>query len=90
MTAAKRGDVSVHWIFQPVSPSPSGDLISKRGMVGMDDFLRSLPSTNFLDRGAGRNGIIMRGVTASPQDDIAVGVYIDETPVAGMGSLGRW
>ena len=57
-------------------------------MVGMEDYLRTLPSTNFLDRGAGRNGIIMRGVTASPQDDMAVGVYIDETPVTGMGSLG--
>jgi len=87
VSASKRGDVSVMDIPASISVA-SGDLISKRGMVGMDDFLRSLPSTNFLDRGAGRNGIIMRGVTASPQDDIAVGVYIDETPVAGMGSLG--
>ena len=87
VSASKRGDVSVMDIPASISVADE-DLISKRGMVGMDDFLRSLPSTNFLDRGAGRNGIIMRGVTASPQDDIAVGVYIDETPVAGMGSLG--
>ena len=44
----------------------------------MDDF-RATPATNFLDRGAGRNGII-RGATASPQTDATVGVYIDETP----------
>lgn len=86
VTANKRGDTSVLDIAASISAA-SGDQISKRGMVGMDDYLRSLPSTNFLDRGAGRNGIIIRGVTASPQDDIAVGVYIDETPVTGMGSL---
>ena len=86
VTATKRGDASTLDIPASISVADE-DLISKRGMVGMDDFLRSLPSTNFLDRGAGRNGIIMRGVTASPQDDIAVGVYIDETPVTGMGSL---
>ena len=85
VSASKRGDVSVMDISASISVA-SGDLISKRGMVGMDDFLRSLPSTNFLDRGAGRNGIIIRGVTASPQDDVAVGVYIDETPVTGMGN----
>ena len=87
VTATKRGDTSVLDIPASISVA-SEDQISKRGMVGMDDYLRSLPSANFLDRGAGRNGIIIRGVTASPQDDIAVGVYIDETPVTGMGSLG--
>ena len=87
VTATKRGDASTLDIPASISVADE-DLISKRGMVGMEDYLRTLPSTNFLDRGAGRNGIIMRGVTASPQDDMAVGVYIDETPVTGMGSLG--
>ncbi len=86
VTATKRGDASTLDIPASISVADE-DLISKRGMVGMEDYLRTLPSTNFLDRGAGRNGIIIRGVTASPQDDIAVGVYIDETPVTGMGSL---
>ena len=85
VTAAKRGDASTLDIPASISVA-SEDLISKRGMVGMEDYLRTLPSTNFLDRGAGRNGIIIRGVTASPQDDIAVGVYIDETPVTGLGN----
>lgn len=87
VTATKRGDASTLDIPASISVADE-DLISKRGMVGMEDYLRTLPSTNFLDRGAGRNGIIMRGVTASPQDDMAVGVYIDETPVTGMGSFG--
>ena len=86
VTATKRGDTSTLDIPASISVA-NEDQISKRGLVGMDDFLRTLPSTNFLDRGAGRNGIIIRGVTASPQDDIAVGVYIDETAVTGMGSL---
>ena len=85
VTATKRGDTSTLDIPASISVA-NEDQISKRGMVGMDDFLRSLPSTNFLDRGAGRNGVIIRGVTASPQDDIAVGIYIDETPVTGMGN----
>jgi outer membrane receptor protein involved in Fe transport len=85
VTATKRGDASTLDIPASISVADE-DLISKRGMVGMDDFLRSLPSTNFLDRGAGRNGIIIRGVTASPQDDIAVGIYIDEAPVTGLGN----
>ena len=86
VTATKRGDTSTLDIPASISVA-NEDQISKRGLVGMDDFLRTLPSTNFLDRGAGRNGIIIRGVTASPQDDIAVGVYIDETPVTGLGSI---
>jgi len=85
VTATKRGDTNLQ--ETPVSISvASEDLIDKAGMVGMDDFLRTLPATNFLDRGAGRNGIIVRGVTASPQTDATVGVYIDETPLTGLGS----
>lgn len=66
VTATKRGDTSTLDIPASISVA-NEDQISKRGLVGMDDFLRTLPSTNFLDRGAGRNGIIIRGVTASPR-----------------------
>ena len=85
VTATKRGDTSVQDIPFSISVA-SGDMIDKTGMVGMDDYLRTLPSTNFLDRGAGRNGIIVRGVTASPQTDVTVGVYVGETPLTGLGS----
>lgn len=86
VTATKR-DTNLQETAVSVSVA-SADLIEKTGMVGMDDFLRTLPSTNFIDRGAGRNGIIVRGVTASPQTDVTVGVYIDETPVTGLGDYG--
>ena len=85
VTATKRGDSNVQDIPLSVAVA-SADLIDKSGLVGLDDFLRTLPSTNFLDRGAGRNGIIIRGVTASPQTDVTVGVYVDETPLTGLGS----
>lgn len=86
VTATKR-DTNLQETAVSVSVASAG-LIEKTGMVGMDDFLRTLPSTNFIDRGAGRNGIIVRGVTASPQTDVTVGVYIDETPVTGLGDYG--
>ena len=92
VTATKRGDANLQEIAMSISVA-SEDMIAKQGLVGMDDFLRSTPSTNFLDRGAGRNGIIIRGVTASPQSDATVGVYIDETPLTGLGlrlSRKRW
>jgi len=85
VTATKRGNTNVQDIPLSISVA-SEDMIAKTGMVGMDDYLRTLPSTNFLDRGAGRNGIIVRGVTASPQSDVTVGVYIGETPLTGLGS----
>lgn len=85
VTATKRGDSNLQEIPMSISVA-SEELIANTGMVGMDDYLRSTPSTNFLDRGAGRNGIIIRGVTASPQTDATVGVYIGETPLTGLGS----
>ena len=85
VTASKRGNVSLQDTAMSISVA-SEDMIAKTGMVGMDDFLTTLPATNFLDRGAGRNGIIIRGVTASPQTDTTVGVYVGETPLTGLGS----
>jgi len=85
VTAGKRGATRVQDIPLSIS-AVSEDQIIKRGLVGMDDYMRSIPATNFLDRGAGRNGIIVRGVTASPQTDATVGVYVDETPLTGLGS----
>jgi len=85
VTATKRGNSSLQEVPMSISVA-SGDAIAKQGLVGMNDYLRSTPATNFLDRGAGRNGIIIRGVTASPQTDATVGVYIDETPLTGLGS----
>ena len=39
-----------------------GDTIEKRGLVGMDDYLRTLPGVSMQDRGAGQNSIVIRGL----------------------------
>ena len=68
----------------------SGDTIDKRGLVGMDDYLRTIPGVSFQDRGAGQNSIVMRGISANPQtDNEAVGVYFNETPISGLSNAGN-
>jgi iron complex outermembrane receptor protein len=65
------------------------DLIDKRQLVGMNDYLRFEPGTNFVDRGVARNSVIIRGITADPGRGGAIaGIYIDETPVQGLGFSG--
>ena len=51
VTATKRGDTNPQDIPMSISVA-SSDMIAKQGLVGMDDFLRATPATNFLDRGA--------------------------------------
>ncbi len=66
------------------------DTIEKRGLVGMGDYLSTIPGVSFQDRGAGQNSIVVRGVAASPQTENNVtGVYFGETPVAGLTSGGN-
>ena len=68
----------------------TADQIEVKHLVGMNDYLRTLPSVNFLDRGAGRNTVIIRGISSDPEFDTdSVGVYIDETPVTGLGTIGQ-
>ncbi len=75
----------------PMSISALGsDTIEKRGLVGMDDYLRTVPGVSFQDRGAGQNSIVMRGIAVSPQtENEAVGVYYGETPIAGLSNAGN-
>lgn len=62
--------------------------IRKRGLVGMNDYLRSTPGVSMQDRGAGQNAIIMRGIASDPQlDSSSVGVYYGEVPITGLGGL---
>jgi outer membrane receptor protein involved in Fe transport len=64
----------------------TSDLIDRRFLIGMDDYLRFQPGTNFIDRGVSRNSVIIRGITADPGRGGAIaGIYIDETPVQGLG-----
>ncbi len=62
------------------------DLIEKRGLTQMSDYLSTLPGVTMQDRGAVGNSIVIRGIAVQPeQEKEAVGVYFGETPVTGLG-----
>ena len=84
VTAQKIGQQNL--LDVPVSISAlSSDVIEKRNLEGMNDYLRTLPGTNYIDRGTGRNSVIIRGITSDPGRGGAItGVYIDEIPVQGL------
>ena len=64
----------------------SGDELEKLGAVNFSDYGRNLAGVSFIDAGAGRTQIFIRGVT--PGADIGqgaeatVGVYLDEVPIS--------
>ena len=65
----------------------SGDTIEKRGLVGMDDYLRSIPGVSMQDRGAGQNSIVIRGLATDPQIEASTSsTYFGETPISDLGS----
>ncbi|MDB9952701.1 TonB-dependent receptor [Porticoccaceae bacterium] len=65
----------------------SGDTIVKRGLVGMDDYLRTLPGISMQDRGAGQNSVVIRGLSGDPQTQAgSAGIYFGETPLSGFHS----
>lgn len=70
----------------------SADAIEERGIRGMKDYLASLPSVAFQDRGLARNKVVIRGVTSGldPAEEPTTGVYIGETPVSGIGQSGSF
>ncbi|MDB4308335.1 TonB-dependent receptor [Porticoccaceae bacterium] len=72
----------------------SSDTIDKRNLVGMGDYLSSLPGVTVLDQGPGFNTVVIRGLSARPQfegvDSSPVsGVYFGETAVSGFGISGN-
>ncbi|MDA9096008.1 TonB-dependent receptor [Porticoccaceae bacterium] len=85
VTATKRSQ-GIQDIAMSVS-AIGADEIEKRGLVGMDDYLRTLPGVSMQDRGAGLNSVVIRGIASNLQSETqATGVYFGETPVTGLGS----
>lgn len=84
VTAQKMGAQNL--LDVPMSVSAiNGDELVKRIIRGMEDYLPYEPGTNFIDRGTGRNSVIIRGITSDPGRGGAItGVYIDEIPVQGL------
>ena len=69
----------------------TGDTIDKRGLVGMGDYLSSIPGVTVVDRGAGQNSIIIRGLSGDPQTENATaGSYFGETSVSELGSTSSY
>ncbi|MDB9953749.1 TonB-dependent receptor [Porticoccaceae bacterium] len=65
----------------------TGEMIEKRGLVGMSDYLSTVPGVTMQDRGAGQNSIIIRGLSADPQSDKSTtGTYFGEIPTSGLGN----
>ena len=89
VTASKRGaGTSIQDTPMAIS-ALGGDSIEKRGLVGMDDYLRTLPGVDMQDRGAGVNSIVIRGIASDPQiDDATVGSYFGEVPISNLGGSG--
>ena len=90
VTATKReerlGDV-------PISIAViSAQDIERRGLIGMEDYLRGVPGVNQIDRGPADNSIVIRGITSQPQSDnlpgATVASYFGETPITGSAGAG--
>ncbi len=68
------------------------EAIERRGLIGMEDYLRSVPGVNQIDNGAFSNAIVIRGISTSPEFEnfgsgATVATYFDETPITGVAGL---
>ncbi len=73
----------------PISIAVIGNQdIERRGLIGMEDYMRSIPGVNQIDRGPADNSIVIRGITTNPEFQnsnagATVATYFDETPITG-------
>lgn len=70
----------------------SGRALDKAGVVGMDDYLRQVPSVSLQKSGNGKANIAMRGISNINANDTGyaagsptVGVYINDVGIQGSG-----
>jgi len=84
VTATKR-ETSLQDTAMSIS-AIGGETIDKRNLVGMEDYLPSIPGVSMQDRGAGQNNITIRGISAGNEkvESPATGIYFGETPVTGL------
>lgn len=59
-----------------------GAEIDAKSLVSMEDYLNSLPSVNYLNRGVGNNQIIIRGIALAFAERSTVGTYFGEAPLS--------
>lgn len=88
VTATKRQE-SVRDVPMSIAVITNHD-IERRGLIGMEDYLRSIPGVNQIDQGPTGNAIVIRGITTSPEEEnfssgTTVATYFGETPITGAG-----
>ncbi len=91
VTATKRGEERIQDVPMSIAVVTNED-IERRGLIGMEDYLRAIPGVNQIDLGASDNAIVVRGITTSPQGEnfasgATVATYFGETPITGAGGL---
>ena len=83
VTATKR-ETSLQDTAMSVS-ALSGESIDRRNLVGMGDYLPTVPGVNMQDRGAGQNSVVIRGISSDLQEgESGVGIYYGNTPVTNL------
>lgn len=92
VTATKRREERVQDVPMSIAVI-SNQNIERRGVIGMEDYLRSIAGVNQIDRGPQDNAIVIRGITTSPQFEninsgTTVATYFDETPITGAAGRG--
>lgn len=81
----------------PISVAVVGNQdIERRGLIGMEDYLRSIPGVNQMDKGGVDNAIVIRGISTSAEaqntivgSGATVATYFDETPITGSVGMGQ-
>jgi len=91
VTATKRA-TSLQDTAMTISAVGSED-IDRRELIGMDDYLHTIPGVSLVSVGAGANSIIMRGLSVNPDLDgnnvgPLAGLYFGDTPLSGLGAVG--
>ena len=91
VTATKRA-ASLQDVPMSIS-ALGGDEIARRGLDEMDDYLRAVPGTAFIDRGAGLSEIVIRGISTDAEFGAAstgpaAAVYFADVPITGLSNFG--
>ena len=88
VSAQKRGDENLEGLAMSATVI-TREAIDRRQLVGMEDYLRNVPGVTYQEYGAGRSTIVIRGISADPQENFqTTGTYINETPVTNLGDFG--
>jgi outer membrane receptor protein involved in Fe transport len=88
IVTATRRETRLHDVAASISALDS-ETIENRSLVGMGDYLNSVPGISVQDMGAGRNSILIRGIGISELDRDITGVYFGEVPLTSLAYFGN-